>query len=198
MAADTPYIGMGASLYTNLRGLATFTCRKRMVLACPFQNSVESLACTRILQLQINDNCAYANSIVCAATTYISQVNNYVSPDSMSQLPPITYSTCGQVRWQHVLSVRKMLLAYKDGKYMGVDRFGRALCDMPRKLIDKHSAQSITDLVKIWQFIYNIPDIIKQSIIPHLTDDVTYNDIVTKSEQCEGTNQLANAAHTKP
>ena len=81
---------------------------------------------------------------------------------------------------------------------MGVHRFARELDDMQSKLIDKQGCKSITDEVKIRKFLNNIPDIIKKSITPHLTDHMTYNDIVNKSEQFEAANRGANAEHTKP
>ena len=81
---------------------------------------------------------------------------------------------------------------------MGVRRFGRALDNMQSKLIDKPGRKSITEEVNIRKFLNNIPDIIKKSITPHLTDDMIYNDIVTKSEQFEAANRVANAKHTKP
>ena len=84
----------------------------------------------------------------------------------------------------------------KDCKHMGVQRFARALGDIQRKLIDKQGRKSITDEVKIMKFLNNIPDIIKKSITAHLTDDVTYNHIVRKSEQFEAVNRGSNADHT--
>ena len=80
---------------------------------------------------------------------------------------------------------------------MGVHRFGRALDDMESKLIDKQGRTSITNDVKISKFLNNILDIIKQFITPDLTDDMTYNDIITKSEQCEAANAGANTENTK-
>ena len=70
---------------------------------------------------------------------------------------------------------------------MGVHPFARALDDMPSKLIDKQGRRSITDEVKIQKFFNNIPDIIKKAITAHLTDDMTCNDIVTKSAQFANT-----------
>ena len=77
---------------------------------------------------------------------------------------------------------------------MGVHRFARALDHMQCKLLDKQGRKSITEEVKITKFHYNIPDVmqkshynipdvIQKSIIPHLTDDMSFNDILTKSEQ---------------
>ena len=63
---------------------------------------------------------------------------------------------------------------------MRVHRFASAPDDMQSKLIDKLSRKSITDAGEIRKFINNIPNIIKKSITPHLTDDMTYNDIVNK------------------
>ena len=81
---------------------------------------------------------------------------------------------------------------------MVVPRFARALNDMQSKLIAKQGRKSITDEVRMSKFLNNMPDIIKTSIRPHLPDDMTYNDIITKSRQFEGTNQGADAEHTKP
>ena len=61
----------------------------------------------------------------------------------------------------------------KDGKNMGVHLFARALDDMQSKLIDKHGHKSITEEVKIRKFLTNISDVIKKSLTPHLTDDMT-------------------------
>ena len=61
---------------------------------------------------------------------------------------------------------------------MGVHRFPRALDDMERKLIDKHGHNVITDQVKIRKFCNTITDIIKKSITPYQTADMTYIDIV--------------------
>ena len=69
-----------------------------------------------------------------------------------------------------------------DGKYMRIRRFARLLDDMQRKLIHKEGRKSITDDAKIRKFVNNIPDIIKKSIKRHLIDDMTQNDIITKSE----------------
>ena len=71
---------------------------------------------------------------------------------------------------------------------MSVHRFDRALDDMLSKLIDKQGRKSISDEVNIWKLVYNILDIIKKCLTPHQPDDVTYNDVVTKSEQFEAAN----------
>ena len=76
---------------------------------------------------------------------------------------------------------------------MGVHRFTRALDDMQSKLIAKQGRKSITDVVKIRKFLNNLPDISKKSLTPHLTDDMTYNDIVYKSEQFEAVNRSPDA-----
>ena len=68
---------------------------------------------------------------------------------------------------------------------------------MHRKLIDKQYRKSITDEVKIRKFLNNIADIIKKSITPDPSDDMTYHDIVNKSEQCRAANRGPNAEHTK-
>ena len=86
----------------------------------------------------------------------------------------------------------------KDAKNMGIHRFARAVEHMQSKLIDKQGCKLITDDVKIRKFLNNIPDIIKKAITLHLTDDMTYNEIVSKSERFEGANRGANAEHTKP
>ena len=78
---------------------------------------------------------------------------------------------------------------------MGVHRFTRALDDMQSKLIDKQGHKSITEEVKIRKFLKNISDVIKKSLTPHLTDDRTFNQTVTKSEQFEAANRVANAEH---
>ena len=71
---------------------------------------------------------------------------------------------------------------------MGIHRFARALDKMQCKLIDKEGRKSITEEVKIRKFLHNISDVIKKSLTPHLTDDMTFNQIVTKSEQFEAAN----------
>ena len=81
---------------------------------------------------------------------------------------------------------------------MGAHVFARALDDMQSKLIDKQGHKSIREEVKIRKFLNNISDVIKKSLTPHLTDDMTFNQIVTKSEQFEAANRVANAEHTKP
>ena len=84
-----------------------------------------------------------------------------------------------------------------DGKHMGVHPFARALDDMQSKLIDKWGRKFLTDDVNIRKFLNNIPDIIKKSITIHLTNDMTYNDIVTKSKRFDAANRVPNAEHTK-
>ena len=85
-----------------------------------------------------------------------------------------------------------------DGKNMGVHRFARALDDIQSKVIDKQGHKSITEEVKIRKFQNNISDVITASLTPHLTDDMTFDQIVTKSEQFEAANRVANAENTKP
>ena len=80
---------------------------------------------------------------------------------------------------------------------MVVHRFARALDDMPSMLIAQQGHKSITDAVEIKKFLNNISDIIKKSITHHLTDEMTHNDIVTKSEQFEAANRGANVEHAK-
>ena len=86
----------------------------------------------------------------------------------------------------------------KDSQNMGVHRFARALDDMQSKLIDKQGRKSITEEVKIRKFLNNIWNVIKKSLTPHLTDDVTFNQRVSKSEQFQAANRVANEEHTKP
>ena len=81
---------------------------------------------------------------------------------------------------------------------MGVHRFARALDDMQGKVIVKQGCKSITDEVKVSKFLNNIPDIIKKSITPHWTHDMSCNDIITKSERFEAANRGADADYTKP
>ena len=69
---------------------------------------------------------------------------------------------------------------------------------MQSKLIDKQGRNSVTDVVKIRNLQNNIPDIIKKSIAPHLTEDRTHTDIVTNKAQSKGANQGSNAEHTNP
>lgn len=88
--------------------------------------------------------------------------------------------------------------ANKDNQNLGFHRVARDLNDMQRKLIDEQCCKSISDEVKIWKFIHNIPDIIKKSITGYLTNDMPYNDIVNETDQFEGGNRVANAAHAKP
>ena len=85
----------------------------------------------------------------------------------------------------------------KYGKPMGGHRFARVLDDVRSKSIVKEGLKSITDEIQIRKFRTNIPDIIKKSITLHLSDDMTYNDIVTKSEHFEAANRDANAEHAK-
>ena len=73
----------------------------------------------------------------------------------------------------------------KDCKNKGVHRFTRALNNMHSQLIDKQGWKSITDEVEIRKLLYNIPDINKMCITPHLTNDMRYQDIVTQSKQLE-------------
>ena len=80
---------------------------------------------------------------------------------------------------------------------MCVHLSARVLDDIQRKLIDKQGRKSITNEVKIRNFLNNIPDIIKNTITPHLTDYMTYNDIVTKSQPFEAANRVANAEPNK-
>ena len=90
------------------------------------------------------------------------------------------------------------ITANKDGKNMAVHRFASALDDMQSELIDKQGRKSITEEVKIRKFLNNISDVIKKTFTPHLTDDITFNQIVTKSEQFEAVNRVATAEYTKP
>ena len=96
--------------------------------------------------------------------------------------------------WKELQTIR----LNKDGKNMGVPGFARALDDMQSKLIDKQAHKSITEEVKLRKFLNNISYVIKKSLTSHLTDDMTLNQIVTKSEQFEAANRVANAEHTKP
>ena len=66
---------------------------------------------------------------------------------------------------------------------MGVHLLKRALYNMQSKLIDKEACKSITDEVKIREFLNEIPDVFKKSITPHLTNDMSYSYIITKSER---------------
>ena len=86
----------------------------------------------------------------------------------------------------------------ENGKNLGVHGFAKVLDDMQSKPIVKEGRKFITDEVKISKFHNNIPDVSKKSITPHLTDDIKYNDIVTKSEQFKVANRGANAEYTKP
>ena len=86
----------------------------------------------------------------------------------------------------------------KDGKHMGIHRFTRALNNIQCKLINEQGRKSITDEVKITKFINNMADIIKMSITPHRTDDMTYNDIVTKLQQFEAANHRRNVEDSIP
>ena len=79
---------------------------------------------------------------------------------------------------------------------MGVHRFARARDDIQSKLIDMQGHKSITDAVKIRTLRNNMADIIKKAIIPHRTDDMIYNEIVSKSAQFEPANRGANTEHT--
>ena len=83
----------------------------------------------------------------------------------------------------------------KNGKTIGIHCFATGLYYMQSKLIDKQGRKSITDEVKIRKLLHNIPDIIKKSIKLHLPDDITYNDIISKSEQFEATNRVANVEY---
>ena len=85
----------------------------------------------------------------------------------------------------------------KDGKNMGVHRFARALDHMQCKLLDKQGRKSITEEVKISKLRNNICNVSKKSITRHFTDDMTFNEIVTKSEEFESPNRGANAEQTK-
>ena len=68
---------------------------------------------------------------------------------------------------------------------------------MLSQVIDRQGRKSITDEVKIRKFLNNIPDIIKKSITPHVTDDMAYTHIVNKSEQFVAAKRGANVEHTK-
>ena len=81
---------------------------------------------------------------------------------------------------------------------MGMHRSTRALHHTHSKLMHTQGRKSITAEVKIRKFLNNISDVIRKSITAHLPDDMTYNDIVTKSEQFAAANQAGNIEHTKP
>ena len=63
---------------------------------------------------------------------------------------------------------------------MGVHHFARAMDDIQSKQIVNQGCRSIADEVKIRQYINNIAHLIKKSITPHLSNDMTYNDIVSR------------------
>ena len=79
----------------------------------------------------------------------------------------------------------------KHGKNIALYSCGRVLDDMQSLLIENRGHKSI------WKFLYNIPDPIKKSITSHQTDDMIYNDIVTKSEQFASVKGGGTAEHTK-
>ena len=54
----------------------------------------------------------------------------------------------------------------------GVHIFARALDDKQSILIDKEGRKSISEEVKIREFLHNIPDVITKFITPHLIDDM--------------------------
>ena len=85
----------------------------------------------------------------------------------------------------------------KDGNNIGVHRFARALDPMQSELIAKQGHRSITEEVKIREFLNNISDVITKSLTPHLIDDMTFDQIVMDSEQFEAANRVANAEHTQ-
>ena len=80
---------------------------------------------------------------------------------------------------------------------MGVQDFARALNEMQSKLIDRQGWKSITEEVKIRKFFNNIADVIKKSITTPVTDNMTLNEIVTKSEQFIAVIGGVNAENTK-
>ena len=84
-----------------------------------------------------------------------------------------------------------------DGRNMDVHRFARVLDNMQSKLIHKQGRKSITEEVKISKLRNNICNVSKKSITRHFTDDMTFNEIVTKSEEFESPNRGANAEQTK-
>ena len=81
---------------------------------------------------------------------------------------------------------------------MGLQPLTRGLDNMQSKLIHKQGRKSITDELESRKFLNNSPDLIKKYITRHLTDEMTHTDIVTKSEQLQAANVVANAEHTKP
>lgn len=87
---------------------------------------------------------------------------------------------------------------HKDVEDIGIHHFVRALGNTHSKLIHKQARKSITAELKIREFHNNISDVIKESITAHLPDDMTYNDILTKSEEFAALNQGGNIEHTKP
>ena len=102
-------------------------------------------------------------------------------------------SSSKDLLWQEWVTITRN----KYGKKMGVHRFARASDDMQSKLIYKQCHKSITEQVKIRKFLNNISNVIDKFLTPHLTDQMTFNKIVTKSEQFEAANRVANAEHTK-
>ena len=78
---------------------------------------------------------------------------------------------------------------------MCVHRFAIVLDDMHSKLIDKQCRQSITDEVQIRKVLNKIPDIFQKTITLHLTDYITYDDIVTKSGRFKAANRVTNEEH---
>ena len=68
---------------------------------------------------------------------------------------------------------------------------------MQSKLIDRQDRKSITEEVNLRKFLNNILYVIKWSITPHLTDDMTFDEIVIKSEKLEVANRGTNAEHSK-
>ena len=85
----------------------------------------------------------------------------------------------------------------KDCQHMAVHCFARPLDEVHRILIDKQGTKSITNEVNIRKFRNNLADVIEKSITSHLTEDMTYKDIVRKSEPLKALNRVSNGKHTK-
>jgi len=68
---------------------------------------------------------------------------------------------------------------------MGIKTFANWLEELQIKLIDKDGNQCILEEVKCRKFLNHLPDYMETTLVPHILDSWTYNDLVKKAESYE-------------
>jgi len=68
---------------------------------------------------------------------------------------------------------------------MGIKTFANWLEEVQIKLIDKDGNQCISEEVKRRKFRNHLPDYMETTLVPHILDSWTFNDLVKKAESYE-------------